>query len=90
MSKDFSRFDERMQKLATHIEQASKDVQEVHVSSRKISAHFQKIESARSSDELRAESGVIEGPWALSPRSAADIDISIFLSAAVSAVRISE
>ena len=50
-----------MQKLATHIEQASKDVQEVHVSSRKISAHFQKIESAQL-DELRAESGVIEGP----------------------------
>ena len=61
LSKDFSRFDERMQKLATHIEQASKDVQEVHVSSRKISAHFQKIESAQL-DELRAESGVIEGP----------------------------
>ena len=47
LSKDFARFDERMQKLATHIEQANRDVQEVHTSSRKISAHFQKIEAAR-------------------------------------------
>ncbi len=51
LSKDFARFDERMQKLATHIEQASKDVRDVQVSSRKISGHFHKIESARL-DEL--------------------------------------
>lgn len=51
LSKDFARFDERMQKLASHIDQANRDVQEVHTSSRKISAHFQKIEAARL-DEL--------------------------------------
>ena len=56
LAKDFARFDERMNALARHIEQASKDVQDVQVSSRKITAHIQKIESAqldqRASDEL--------------------------------------
>jgi DNA recombination protein RmuC len=51
LAKDFNRFDERMGALARHIELANKDVQEVQTSSRKISAHFQKIESARL-DEL--------------------------------------
>jgi DNA recombination protein RmuC len=51
LAKDFTRFDERMTALARHIEQANKDVQDVQVSSRKISAHFQKIESAQL-DEL--------------------------------------
>lgn len=58
LSKDFGRFDERMNALARHIEQASKDVLEVQTSSRKISAHFQKIESARL-DELPGEGGAI-------------------------------
>jgi DNA recombination protein RmuC len=44
LSKDFSRFDERMQRLATHIDQAQKDVQDVQVSSRKISGQFARIE----------------------------------------------
>lgn len=47
LAKDFQRFDERMAALARHIEQASRDVQDVQTSSRKISAHFHKIESAR-------------------------------------------
>jgi DNA recombination protein RmuC len=51
LAKDFQRFDERMAALARHIEQASRDVQEVQTSSRKISAHFHRIESARF-DEL--------------------------------------
>jgi DNA recombination protein RmuC len=54
LAKDFTRFDERMNALARHIEQANKDVQDVQVSSRKISAHFQKIESAQL-DELPGE-----------------------------------
>jgi DNA recombination protein RmuC len=36
-----------MSALARHIGQVNKDVEEVHISSRKISAHFQRIESAR-------------------------------------------
>jgi DNA recombination protein RmuC len=47
LAKDFQRFDARMGALARHIEQAGKDVEEVHISSRKISARFQRIESAR-------------------------------------------
>jgi len=47
LAADFQRFDERMNALARHIEQAGRDVQAVQVSSRKISAHFKKIESAR-------------------------------------------
>lgn len=56
LAKDFHRFDERMNALARHIDQANKDVQDVQTSSRKISAHFQKIESARL-DELPADAG---------------------------------
>lgn len=56
LAKDFHRFDERMNALARHIDQANKDVQDVQTSSRKISAHFQKIESARL-DELPGEAG---------------------------------
>ncbi|MFP5407762.1 MAG: DNA recombination protein RmuC [Gammaproteobacteria bacterium] len=44
LAKDFARFDERMKKLASHIEQANKDVGEVRISSDKISRRFQQIE----------------------------------------------
>ncbi|MCA1977783.1 MAG: DNA recombination protein RmuC [Thiobacillus sp.] len=44
LAKDFARFDERMKKLATHIEQASKDVSEVRISSDKITKRFAQIE----------------------------------------------
>jgi len=54
LAKDFVRFDERMTALARHIEQANKDVQDVQVSSRKITAHFQRIESAQLDDEESA------------------------------------
>ena len=51
LAMDFRRFDERMAALARHIEQASRDVQDVQTSSRKITAHFQKIESVQLEDE---------------------------------------
>ncbi len=44
LSKDFGLFDKRMKNLADHIRQASKDVDEVHTSSKKITAGFAKIE----------------------------------------------
>ncbi len=44
LAKDFARFDERMKKLAVHIEQANKDVSEVRISSDKISKRFAQIE----------------------------------------------
>ncbi len=45
LGKDFGRFDERMKKLAEHIRLANQDVEEVHISSRKISQRFAKIEA---------------------------------------------
>jgi len=55
---DFSRFQSRMDNLARHIEQAKNDVDEVHISSRKISERFAKIErvelEAPSPPQLRA------------------------------------
>ena len=43
---DFGRFQSRMDDLAKHIGQAQKDVEQVHISSRKISERFSKIEKA--------------------------------------------
>jgi DNA recombination protein RmuC len=45
LGKDFGLFNKRMEALASHIRLASKDVDEVHISSRKIAAGFAKIES---------------------------------------------
>ncbi len=44
LGKDFNRFEERMNQLSKHINQASKDVEDVHISSKKISDRFAKIE----------------------------------------------
>jgi DNA recombination protein RmuC len=44
LAKDFDRFQTRMDKLATHIGQAQKDVGDVQTSARKISSRFEKIE----------------------------------------------
>jgi len=41
---DFQRFRSRMDKLAVHIQQANKDVDEVSISARKITERFEKIE----------------------------------------------
>lgn len=57
LASDFRRFDERMAALARHIEQAGKDVRDVRVSSRKISAEFERIENARL-DELGLDEGL--------------------------------
>ena len=52
LAKDFGRFDERMKRLASHIDQANKDVNEVRISSDKISRRFAQIERV----ELEAHS----------------------------------
>jgi DNA recombination protein RmuC len=44
LSQDFGRFQSRMDKLAIHIDQANKDVNEVQTSARKITSRFEKIE----------------------------------------------
>lgn len=46
LAQDFGRFQTRMDKLATHIGQAQKDVGEVQTSARKITSRFEKIEKA--------------------------------------------
>ena len=45
LAKDFSRFDERMRRLADHIRQAHEDAERVHVSSVKIAQRFAQIEA---------------------------------------------
>lgn len=80
LAKDFRRFDERMAALARHIEQASRDVQDVQTSSRKITAHFQKIESVQLEDDggegekpERAEAAIgVTAPDPVLPRSPTD------------------
>jgi DNA recombination protein RmuC len=51
LSKDFDRFSQRMDNLSRHIQQANKDVAEVHTSAKKISSRFEKIEKVELSDE---------------------------------------
>ncbi len=57
LSEDFQRFRTRMDNLGRHIQQASKDVDEVNISARKISDRFEKIE--------RVE---LEGPESSAPQ----------------------
>jgi DNA recombination protein RmuC len=45
LAKDFDRFETRMENLSKHINQAQKDVDQVHASSKKITSRFNKIES---------------------------------------------
>lgn len=44
LAKDFERFGQRFDKLAKHIELANKDTQDIHISARKISQRFLRIE----------------------------------------------
>ncbi len=57
LSKDFGRFQQRMDKLATHIRQAHDDVKQVNTSAQKISSRFVKIEKVELDelDELEEE-----------------------------------
>jgi DNA recombination protein RmuC len=46
LGREFGRFDERMKKLADHIRQAGKDVEDISVTGRKITEKFAAIERA--------------------------------------------
>ena len=61
LSKDFSRFQTRMDSLSRHIEQASKDVDDVNTSAKKISSRFEKIERVEMPDET-AETVLSQNP----------------------------
>ncbi|MCB6183582.1 DNA recombination protein RmuC [Leeia sp. TBRC 13508] len=54
LAEEFLRFDKRMKNLATHIEQAHKDVQEVHITSQKISKRFAAIEHVQLDEEVES------------------------------------
>ncbi len=47
-----------MDNLAKHMEQASKDVADVHISARKITNHFRKIEAVE--DQVMADPALLE------------------------------
>lgn len=51
LGKDFGRFQSRMDKLSSHIGQVSKDVDMVHVSAKKITSRFEKIERVEMTSE---------------------------------------
>jgi DNA recombination protein RmuC len=55
LSKDFGRFQSRMDNLARHIGQAHQDVSDVNISARKISNRFEKIEKVELEKEPRAD-----------------------------------
>jgi len=57
LARDFERFDHRMQQLANHIRQANDDVQQVHVSSQKITHRFRHIEQVDIERALVGEPG---------------------------------
>lgn len=63
LAKDFSLFEERMTKLATHIRQANDDVNQVAISSRKISSRFREIERV----ELEGTQGGLIAPDEAAP-----------------------
>jgi DNA recombination protein RmuC len=50
LSADFGRFQQRMDKLSTHIRQAHEDVDQVNTSAKKISGRFEKIERVELAD----------------------------------------
>jgi DNA recombination protein RmuC len=52
---DFGRFQERMDKLATHIRQANDDVQDVQISSRKITSGFERIKAVEMEESASKE-----------------------------------
>lgn len=51
LGKDFGRFQERMNKLSTHIQQANDDVSKVNTSAQKITKRFEKIERVELEDK---------------------------------------
>ncbi|MFC1684448.1 DNA recombination protein RmuC [Pseudomonadota bacterium] len=65
LSKDFGRFQERMNKLSLHIGQAHKDVELVNTSARKITSRFEKIEKVELEEAQRPELPVAGEPGAI-------------------------
>jgi DNA recombination protein RmuC len=63
LAKEFHRFEDRWDKLATHIQQASRDVDQVSISAKKITSKFDRIERLELEDgEKQLEAGLLENP----------------------------
>lgn len=60
LSKDFGRFQKRMDDLSKHIKQAHDDVENVNVSARKISSRFEKIEKVELGNEEEVSLSAIQ------------------------------
>lgn len=60
LSNDFERFQSRMDNLAKHIAQAHNDVEQVHISSRKISQRFTFIDKAEFDEPAVTESSLLD------------------------------
>ncbi|MFT5133089.1 MAG: DNA recombination protein RmuC, partial [Gammaproteobacteria bacterium] len=61
LAEDFTRFQDRMDKLAGHIKQAHDDVDNVNKSAKKISSRFEKIERV----ELDKDKSITTSPVAV-------------------------
>jgi DNA recombination protein RmuC len=62
LGRDFVRFQGRMDNLSKHIGQVHKDVEQVHVSARKISSRFERIEKVDLSKEKPAKTAIAIEP----------------------------
>lgn len=60
LGRDFERFGQRFDKLATHIRQANKDTEDIHISAKKISQRFTRIEQVdlETHEKLEAAGGL--------------------------------
>jgi DNA recombination protein RmuC len=65
LAKDFDRFQQRMDNLAKHIKQAGEDVDQVHISARKIASRFDKIERVDLREEATSSTTKTEAPSTL-------------------------
>ena len=63
LSKDFGRFQERMDRLSTHIARAHRDVEDVHKSASRISGRFRRIEEV----DLDENAATLPGPDTTAP-----------------------
>lgn len=60
LSKDFERFQTRMDKLARHVAQANHDVEDINTSARKISTRFRRIEQVELDEKREPPNGAPE------------------------------
>lgn len=62
LGKDFGLFQERMEKLSRHIKQANEDVEDIHISAKKITSHFNKIEKVELEHLKKPDIELLEEP----------------------------